>query len=135
MSAGAAGLLAQSKGQYRARLSTVPIDVAMQAHDRRFGLGHGHARRHAPRRQRHLRGVEVRRNRRPHSRRPTRIPGPPVFDLAVSGGTSGSINGTLTLTAAQAENLSKGRYYVQLHSEKAPDGNLRGWLLPSENRR
>jgi hypothetical protein len=24
---------------------------------------------------------------------------------------------------------------VQLHSEKAPDGNLWGWILPQENRR
>jgi len=28
--------------------------------------------------------------------------------------------------------LEKGRFYVQLHSEKAPDGNLWGWLLPQE---
>ena len=66
---------------------------------------------------------------------PRGIPGPPVFDLTVSGGVSGSISGTLTLTPAQADNLAKGRYYIQLHSEKAPDGNLRGWLLPQENRR
>jgi hypothetical protein len=26
--------------------------------------------------------------------------------------------------------LDKGRLYVQLQSEKAPDGNLWGWLMP-----
>ena len=31
--------------------------------------------------------------------------------------------------------LEKGRLYVQLHSEKAPDGNLWGWLTPQENKR
>ena len=33
------------------------------------------------------------------------------------------------LTAEQIESLKKGRFYVQLSSEKAPDGNLWGWLL------
>jgi hypothetical protein len=63
------------------------------------------------------------------------IRGPMLFDLTVSNGTSGTIGGTLDLTAAQVQELAQGRYYVQLHSEKAPEGNLWGWLLPQENRR
>ena len=63
------------------------------------------------------------------------VRGPVMADLAVSGGTSGSISGTLTLTPQQASDLEKKRLYVQLHSEKAPDGNLWGWLLPAENKR
>ena len=35
----------------------------------------------------------------------------------------------------QLADLEKGRLYVQLHSEKAPDGNLWGWLMPQENKR
>ena len=42
---------------------------------------------------------------------------------------------TLELTPIQVADLEKGRLYVQLHSEKAPDGNLWGWLMPQENRR
>jgi hypothetical protein len=66
------------------------------------------------------------------------VRGPSVFDLAVSpgtGGTSGTIGGTLTLTPVQIADLEKGRLYVQLHSEKAPDGNLWGWLLLPESKR
>jgi hypothetical protein len=63
------------------------------------------------------------------------IRGPMLFDLTVSHGTSGTIGGAFELTAAQVQELAQGRYYVQLHSEKAPEGNLWGWLLPQENRR
>lgn len=64
------------------------------------------------------------------------IRGEAIFDLTVSGGTTGTISGQLTLTPAQVQELSAGRYYVQLHSEKAAEGNLWGWLQPQqENRR
>ncbi len=63
--------------------------------------------------------------------------GPNVLDLAVAktDATSGTLSGSLDLTAIQVADLEKGRLYVQLHSEKAPDGNLWGWLLPQENKR
>ena len=63
------------------------------------------------------------------------IRGPAMLDLKVSTGSSGTINGEFDLTAAQVQELVQGRYYVQLHSEKAPDGNLWGWLSLQENRR
>jgi hypothetical protein len=31
--------------------------------------------------------------------------------------------------------VTGGRFYIQLHSEKAPEGNLWGWLLREETRR
>jgi hypothetical protein len=62
--------------------------------------------------------------------------GPVLFELTVTkganGGTAGSISGAFDLTAAQVQELAQGRYYVQLHSEKAPDGNLWGWLLEAK---
>jgi hypothetical protein len=57
------------------------------------------------------------------------VRGPELFALTVSANTSGTISGTVDLTPAQVTDLEKGRLYVQLHSEKAPDGNLWGWLL------
>jgi hypothetical protein len=63
------------------------------------------------------------------------VRGEALFDLQVSGGTSGTISGRLDLTPAQVQELAAGRYYVQLHSEKAADGNLWGWLQLQENRR
>ncbi|OFW17112.1 MAG: hypothetical protein A3F69_02800 [Acidobacteria bacterium RIFCSPLOWO2_12_FULL_66_10] len=60
------------------------------------------------------------------------VRGPAVFDVTVSIGTSGTISGAQTLTPLQVADLEHGRLYVQLHSEKAPDGNLWGWLLLQE---
>jgi len=60
----------------------------------------------------------------------TGVRGPAVFDLAVTKAVSGSIGGSFDLTPEQVESLRQGKLYVQLHSERAPDGNLWGWLLP-----
>ncbi|MGC4084747.1 MAG: hypothetical protein QM736_22200 [Vicinamibacterales bacterium] len=62
------------------------------------------------------------------------IRGEALLDLKVSGGTSGTITGQFTLTPAQVQELSASRYYVQLHSEKAADGNLWGWLMPQQEK-
>ena len=55
--------------------------------------------------------------------------GPTVFDLTVTKAASGTFEGTLTLTPAQVDELKKGWLYVQLHTEKNPEGQLRGWIL------
>lgn len=60
---------------------------------------------------------------------PKGIRGPAAFDLTVTKATSGTISGTLSLSPAQVDDLKKGKFYVQIHSEKAPEGNLWGWLL------
>jgi len=57
------------------------------------------------------------------------IRGPAAHDLTVTKGTTGSITGSLDLTPSEVENLRNGRFYVQIDSERAPDGNLWGWLL------
>jgi hypothetical protein len=62
-------------------------------------------------------------------RGPTGIPGPVVFDLEVPKASNGKITATLNLTPEQLADLKAGRLYVQIHSEKAPDGSIRGWLL------
>jgi CHRD domain len=58
------------------------------------------------------------------------IPGPKAFTLEASHTTSGSVRGQVTLSAKQVAALRAGHLYVQINSEKAPDGNLTGWLLP-----
>ena len=67
---------------------------------------------------------------------PRGIRGPVMFDLTVTKGANGAgtLAGTLALTPEQIEAVKLGRFYVQVHSEKAPDGNLWGWLLPGESR-
>jgi hypothetical protein len=65
------------------------------------------------------------------------VRGPVVFDLTVAktDAVSGTLSGSFDLTPLQITDLEKGRIYVQVHSEKAPDGNLWGWLMPQENKR
>jgi len=58
------------------------------------------------------------------------ILGPKAFDLNATQAPSGTLSGSVTLTAKQAAALRAGHFYVQLGSQKAPDGNLTGWLLP-----
>jgi len=62
-------------------------------------------------------------------RGPRGIPGPVVFELECPKTSSGKISATLDLTPAQIDDLRAGRLYLQIHSERAPDGSIRGWLL------
>ena len=58
--------------------------------------------------------------------------GAAITDLTISKGASGTLTGSVDLTAPQVEALRQGKLYIQLHSEKgvAPDGsNLWGWFL------
>ena len=62
------------------------------------------------------------------------VRGPAILDLTVSKATSGEVKGSFDLTPEQVESLRKGKLYIQIYSEKAPDGNLWGWLLSREKR-
>jgi hypothetical protein len=123
-------LSAQGARTYKTRLSPLPIDVTMQATIAGSGAvtatlagnkltiagtfeGLRSAATIAKVRKSPVRGVR----------------GPEVFDLAVTPATAGTISGTFDLNPQQLADLQGGRLYVQLHSEKAPDGNLWGWLL------
>jgi hypothetical protein len=58
------------------------------------------------------------------------VRGPVEFDLQVDKSPNGNIKGTIALTKVQIDTLRKGWYYIQIHAEQAPEGNLWGWLLP-----
>jgi len=64
-------------------------------------------------------------------RGPKGIPGPvvPDLDLTVTKAEKGEISATLDLAPDQITDLRNGRWYVQIQSVGAPDGNLWGWLL------
>ena len=64
-----------------------------------------------------------------HTSRVAGVRGPAVFDLTVEHATSGTVSGSVDLSADQVEALKKGHLYIQIQSEKAPDGNLWGWLM------
>jgi hypothetical protein len=59
----------------------------------------------------------------------TGVRGPAILDLTVAHATSGALDASLDLTQQQVESLKKGKLYIQIDSEKSPDGNLWGWLL------
>lgn len=126
---------AQSR-QYRARLSPVALDIAMQA----TVAGSGSVTATLNGNTLTLAGnyaglVTASTVARIHRSPRTAMRGPAIGDLKITLGTSGTISGTLELTKEQVDDLANGRLYVQLHSEKAPDGNLWGWLLPQEGKK
>ena len=127
---------AQSARQFRARLSPVPIDVAMQS----TIAGSGSITATLSGTTLTIAGTfkdlkspatVVRLHRSPNKG----IRGASIADLSATKAVSGNINGTIDLTADQVSELTSGRLYVQLHSEKAPDGNLWGWLMLQEGKK
>lgn len=55
--------------------------------------------------------------------------GPVVASLEATSGASGQISGSVAVTPQLLQDLERTMLYVQLQSEKAPDGNLWGWLF------
>lgn len=117
--------------QYRARLSMVPTDLAMQSTI--AGVGSATAS---------LKGSTLTINgtfsglKTPativHVLRSAKMGmrGTAIGELTATQETTGTITGTIELSKEQIDDLAAGRLYIQLHSQKAPDGNLWGWLLP-----
>ena len=64
---------------------------------------------------------------------PRARPGAVAFpiDTGEPMGNAGEFTATVTLSDAQASELRAGRYYLQIHTETNPGGELRGWLLPA----
>jgi hypothetical protein len=63
------------------------------------------------------------------------IRGPVVGDLTITKAPAGTVSGTIELKEQQVPLFKKGLFYLQIHSEKAPDGNLWGWLVPDMGRK
>jgi hypothetical protein len=64
-----------------------------------------------------------------HSSVAAGVRGPAIGDLTISKAAGGTITGSFELTPQQLTSLRTGGLYVEIHSEKAPDGVLWGWLL------
>ena len=121
-------LAASNNDNYRTRLSVVPIDVGMQINvagdgaltatlsGNRLTVNGTAKGLRSPATVAHIhRGVPG-------------IPGPAILDLNVTKSTTPTISGTVELTPQMVEDLKNGQLYIQIASERAPDGNLRGWL-------
>lgn len=57
--------------------------------------------------------------------------GPVVFDIFAAGfGPDSPLNGTIDLTDEQVDTLTSGNYYVNIHTDVHPAGEIRGQVYP-----
>jgi CHRD domain len=128
--AGSVAVAAQTPQTFKARLSTMPVEAANSA----SVTGSGEVTAVLTGTKLSIRGTFTGLQGPATVARihvaPLGLRGPAMLDITVTKATSGTLSGDLTLTPIQADHLVRKRLYVQVHSEKAPDGNLRGWLLP-----
>ena len=121
---------AQNGESFKARLSTVPVDATMLPTVAGSGslkaLLAGNKLTISGSFQ-GLRSPAIRANI--HIGPQKGIRGAAVHDLVVTKAPAGSIDGSVDLTPSEIQDLKNGRVYVQVDSERAPDGNLWGWLL------
>ena len=122
---------AQNVETFQARLSPVPINIAMMATIAGSGSLLATLRGNQLTIEGTFEGLRSPATTAQIHRSPKGIPGPvvPGFELTVTKAVRGSISGTIELSPDQISDLRKGLWYVQIQSERAPDGNLWGWLL------
>jgi hypothetical protein len=126
-------LAAQSGETFKARLSTVPIDVTMMSTVAGSGSLTAVLAGNKLTITGTFQGLRTPATLAKIHRAPKGIRGPAILDLTVSKETSGTVSGSIELTPAQLDDLRNSRLYVQIDSERAPDGNLWGWLLPARS--
>ena len=118
--------------EYDTRLTPAPFDGAMRANVQ----GDGHAAASLDGKSLTVTGTftalpSAATNAKLYSGSGIGVPGEAILDLQLSGQTEGTLSGTFALNAKQLAALKLGHVYVQISSQKAPDGNLLGWLLPA----
>ena len=122
--------VAQGEEKFKVRFTPVPLDGAMRASV--AGSGAGSAT---------LTGTKLTINAafdgvpsaattaKLHKGVATGVRGSPFLDLTVTKATKGTVSGSFDLTPDQVDSLKKGKLYIQISSEKAPEGTLWGWIL------
>jgi hypothetical protein len=125
------GIPAAAQNVFKGRLSKVPVDAKMVP----IILGEGNATAT-------LNGTRVTIDgkfeglgtnatiAKLHSAKMRGMHGDVIGDLTVSKAAAGTVSGVVNLTPEQITALKAGRLYVQIHSEKGPEGHLWGFLLP-----
>lgn len=121
----------QNADTFKVRLSPVPISVAMMSTIAGYGALTATLAGKQLTIQGTFEGLRSPATTVQIHRAPKGIPGPvvPNLELTVTKAVKGAVSGTLELTPDQIADLKNGRLYVQIQSERAPDGNLWGWLL------
>jgi len=121
---------AQTEEKFKIRITPVPLDGAMRATV--AGSGSGSAT---------LTGSKLNINAsfegipspatsaKLHKGLATGVRGSAFQDLTITKATKGTVSGVVDLTPDQVESLRKGTLYIQIFSEKSPEGTLWGWIL------
>ena len=120
---------AQNEVRYRVRLAPVPMDIAMRS----TVAGSGSATAVLKGTSLTLTGTfeglrSPATTARLHQGPTMGMRGMPFADLTIAKATNGMISGSIMLTPEQARALERGRVYLQISSERAPEGNLWGWI-------
>ena len=121
---------AQTPETYKIRIAPVPRDVAMQ----KTVAGGGTATATLTGNKLTITGTfeglpSAATAAKIHRSLTTGVRGSPFLDLTVTKAAKGTISGSFDLTPEQVQYLKQGKLYIQITSEKAPDGTLWGWLL------
>jgi hypothetical protein len=122
--------VSQTQEKFKVRMTPVPRDIAMQ----KLVAGSGSVSATLSGNKLTITGTfegmpSPATEARIHRGVATGVRGSPFLDLTVTKGTNGTISGSFDLSAEQVEYLKHGKLYIQINSEKAPDGTLWGWLL------
>jgi hypothetical protein len=126
----AVSIAAQAQEKFKGRLYPVPLDASLRAEVTGHGSISAVLEGHKLSITGSFEGLKTPATvAQIHQSPVTGVRGPAVLDVAVSKATSGNITASLDLTDEQVGMLRKGQLYIQIHSEKAPDGNLWGWIL------
>ncbi len=126
------GLVAAAQNQetFKIRITTIPLDGAMRSTV--AGTGSGSAT---------LAGSKLTINAsfdgmpsaattaKIHRGLATGVRGSAFGDLAVTKAAKGTVTGAIDLTPDQLDALRRGKLYIYISSEKAPEGTLWGWIL------
>ena len=120
----------QSPERYRVRLTTVPMDGGM----RNTVAGNGSASATLTGTKLTVTGAfdglkSPATSAQVHGGVARGVRGNSIGNLDVAKATKGSISGSVDLTPDQVKGLREGRLYIEVASEKAPEGNLWGWIL------
>src|SRR3954469_12005479 len=121
---------AQAQEKYRVRLATVPMDGGM----RTTVAGKGLATAVLTGSKLSVTGtfeglLSPATGAHVHRGPAMGVRGASFAELTVDKAMKGNVSGTIDLTPEQLRGLRAGQLYIQISSEKAPDGNVWGWFV------
>jgi CHRD domain-containing protein len=122
--------VAQAQEKYKVRLATVPMDGGM----RNTVAGKGAATAVLTGAKLTVTGtfeglLSPATNAHVHRGPAMGVRGSSFAELVVEKAPKGTVTGSVDLTPEQLRGLRAGQLYIQIASEKAPDGNLWGWFV------